>query len=452
MRRWRTRLQATAKRRSDEGLTVDWSALGGNPVPGSVPAVRDLACLMRDIQRDAESALDRLLVIQDQAGEGIWTGVAADEFRADLAAALPDLRRLAQSHGDAGRALFDYAQKLEEAQRLARDAASAATVAVDRRNHAEHDIKDAGEEVGRRAGRVDQLDRDFHQAQLRLNLTAGDLAAQMRLEEEIERNRQMRSSAWQAVAEAKARKGAAEKAKALAEEHLREAQRLAQQAGSIRADGGQHVARRINDAADAGIVEKPWYEKAVDAVVDTVKKVASSPAFSRFLDVLDSLSEVVFIVGTVAAIVVAVATLNPALGFAVFGATTAIVKGIEIVALAGKTLAWSVGARPGKELLIDALWVLVPGKVDKVVKWGGMIKRSINVRDARRVTGFFRQFHAAPRPPIGAESFFRVKTGVDIFRGSLEIGKDINILGKNPVELTHEITSCSGDEGMGIKR
>jgi hypothetical protein len=79
--------------------------------------------------------------------------------------------------------------------------------------------------------------------------------------------------------------------------------------------------------------------------------------------------------------------------------------------------------------------------------------------DARRATGLIRQLHAEPRPPLGAESFFRVKTGVAV---SHELINSVCEFG-NPFALTHEITSTLDDAGhyqeaeelfedMGIQR
>src|SRR5438874_2074292 len=91
----------------------------------------DLAPVTLFVDIESLVALGHLELIHSKCGEGIWTGIGADAFRDELSQAIPDLRKLATSHDEAQRALYDYAALLDQAQALARSAADVASTAAD---------------------------------------------------------------------------------------------------------------------------------------------------------------------------------------------------------------------------------------------------------------------------------------------------------------------------------
>jgi hypothetical protein len=451
---------------------VDWTPLGGtNPAPGSPEDVRNLAHLLRGVQRDADAAADRLRVIKNQAGQGIWTGLAANAFRENLATILPDLERLAESHGLASSVLFDFAVKLDYAQGLARDALYAARIATDRCHNADQEIAEARGSVQSRFHRLQQAEQDLHRVQSdQLHATAaGDLAAHMQYMHEVDLKRSLRRSAATALEEARHRQALAEQAKVIAAKHLEEAQRLAKMAAGLHTDASQYVARRLRDAADVHLQDKPWYEKFADTVVDTVKRVAANPIFTQLADALEELGTLMMVVGVVAAIIAAV-IFTPAVGLLVLGAMS---TAAGAVSFAGTAIGFAVGKRSLGQLAWAGIGILPGGK--HIHEWGGLIKRSINFKDARRVTGFFRQFHVAERVEpsglakalkIDPQTYFRIDTARGIGVEGLKIGHEtVEIFSEedSPVELTKDIHASLTNldqfdeaqnlfEDMGIER
>jgi uncharacterized protein YukE len=126
---------------------MDWSPLGGNPVPGDPGEVRRLAGRFDDIADDVAVQVSRLRRLSEHAGSGMWTGPAADACRSQLDNLPPLLAKVVVSYRRAGRALSGYAPRLAGAQdkavhalRLATEALSeqASAQAAARRTLADH--------------------------------------------------------------------------------------------------------------------------------------------------------------------------------------------------------------------------------------------------------------------------------------------------------------------------
>ncbi len=137
------------------GGGLDWSPLGGNPVPGDPGEVRRLAGKFDSIADDVAVQVSRLHSLAGQAGTGVWTGPAADACRPHLDKLPHLLDKVVVSYRKAGGALSAYAPRLSGAQdkavhalRMATEAiseqASAQSAARHKATHPKHAGKDAG--------------------------------------------------------------------------------------------------------------------------------------------------------------------------------------------------------------------------------------------------------------------------------------------------------------------
>lgn len=106
----------------------DWSAFGGNPVPGDPDAVRSIAAHFADLA-DTAAQQNSLVRGVGSDAESIWVGPAADRFRPHVAKLPGQLDKLTRSYRDAADALNTYWPKLRAAQELAVSALAKANAA-----------------------------------------------------------------------------------------------------------------------------------------------------------------------------------------------------------------------------------------------------------------------------------------------------------------------------------
>jgi hypothetical protein len=113
------------------GAGLDWSPLGGNPVPGDPGQVRGLASRFDQIADEVGVQVSRLRrVAEDMGGAGVWAGPAAEACRPHLDKLPGLLDKVVVSYRKAGDALAGYAPKLSAAQDKAVHALRMATEAL----------------------------------------------------------------------------------------------------------------------------------------------------------------------------------------------------------------------------------------------------------------------------------------------------------------------------------
>jgi hypothetical protein len=332
------------------GGGLDWSPLGGNPVPGDPGEVRRLASRFDQIADEVSVQTGRLRTVSAQASSsGLWAGQAAEACRPHLHKLPGLLDKVVVSYRKAGGALSGYAPKLSAAQdkavhalRMATEAlseqASARTAA---RHHAEH-----------------------QQAQDSLPAGFGPPISAL-----IGQDPQVQAAG----------------------DKLRRAHDLADEAAGDRDAAASACADGIHAASEAGIHNPGGFFHWVESNVPGVKGVVNfaEDAYhyvqDHWVDILKNISKIAGAVSAVLAVVALVALPIPILGegvAAVAGAGAAIAAGVQLAA--DTTLAATGHAswwKPGKDAIIDTVALAtggvgrVAGKASEAVRAGRAVGR-----------------------------------------------------------------------------
>ncbi|MFJ2773631.1 DUF6531 domain-containing protein [Streptomyces sp. NPDC087300] len=232
----------------------DWHVLDleKDPTPGDPHRVRSLSKNLHDFADDVGRVLRD---IKGMAGEDAilrWAGKTADAFTEKFEDAPAKLKKLKKSYEMAGDALSAYWPELERAQTLAdkalvkgREAQADLSSAKSRLSSADSWVERAGKEAdkykddgGSKSKNVPPPDPDKVKAATR-NATSAD-KAQTTAKSDV-------SSAQGALAAAK---------------------KMAEDARKIREDAASTAKRKIDEASDAGIRNRKWWEEIGDWVSD----------------------------------------------------------------------------------------------------------------------------------------------------------------------------------------
>ena len=232
---------------------TDWHVLDleGDPVPGDPARVRLLAKGLHDFADDVQ---DVVRVVRGMAGEDAvlaMVGKTAEVFRDEFSDVPKNLRKLTRSYGLAGDALGAYWPRLERAQALAdralvkgREARADLASAMSRLSSADSWVERAGREADRYkddpvGGRdVEKPDEAKVRAAARDVQSAGDAHAAARSEV------------------------------ASAQSALDVAKKMAADARAMREEAAGEARRKLDEASDAGIRNRRWYEEVGDWFVD----------------------------------------------------------------------------------------------------------------------------------------------------------------------------------------
>ncbi|MDT0270888.1 hypothetical protein RM844_31925, partial [Streptomyces sp. DSM 44915] len=221
-----------------------------DPTPGDPDEVRELAEELQEFADDVGEALGK---IRGMAGERAvldWAGLSADAFRREFDGVPDNLTKLEESYSLCAQALNVYWPKLQTAQGMADRALDRAVTAQADLASAQSALGDATDWVGRAGDEAERLQREGE----RDNVEPPDEA-------------DVRAAARdQRAAEAAA--GAAQARVNDAEERLAAARQLAQDAQEMREEAARVCAQGIEEASDAGIQNRRWWEKAIDWVTD----------------------------------------------------------------------------------------------------------------------------------------------------------------------------------------
>jgi RHS repeat-associated protein len=213
--------------------------MNSDPTPGDPDRVRELA---EKLQAFADDASDALTKVRDLVGDdslASFVGQTAEAFKDRFDKVPPNLTKLHTSYDLAAQALAKYWPKLEDAQR---DADSALTDATEAKS-------------------------DLDSAQTLLSAAATSLEDAEDAAEDPDEDA-VASEVRRALTEAESAHSGAESTVASAQERLEAAKGLAQQAKEAREEAAEACANDLDEASDAGMQNKKWWQKAVDWVVD----------------------------------------------------------------------------------------------------------------------------------------------------------------------------------------
>ncbi|MEV8319063.1 DUF6531 domain-containing protein [Streptomyces sp. NPDC059900] len=234
---------------------ADWHVLDldKDPTPGDPDRVRNLAKNLHDFADDVSKVLRD---IKGMAGEDAiltWAGKTAESFTAEFEDAPGKLKKLKKSYEMAGDALSAYWPELERSQALAdkalakgREAQTSLSAAQTRLTSADSWVDKAGKEAdkykddgGSKAGKdVPKPDPDKVKAATR-NANSAEKA-----------------------------QTAAKSDVTAAQSNLDAAKKMAEDARKMREDAAGTAKKKLEEASDAGIQNRKWWEEVGDWVTD----------------------------------------------------------------------------------------------------------------------------------------------------------------------------------------
>jgi len=127
----------------------EWSLIGGNPAPGSVPDVADLAESLRTVARNAIGVQQRLERLSKSALSSLWVGQSADAFTLQMVELPAMSDKVFQSFSTAGQNLLTYSSELDALQARAR-------ACLERARQAESDLSSA---MAARESAIERVER-----------------------------------------------------------------------------------------------------------------------------------------------------------------------------------------------------------------------------------------------------------------------------------------------------
>jgi RHS repeat-associated protein len=213
--------------------------MNSDPTPGDPDRVRELAEKLQSFADDASEALGKVRDLVGDDSLAQFVGQTAEAFKDRFDKVPPNLTKLSTSYDLAAEALARYWPKLEDAQRDADTALEDAT-------EAKSDLDSAQTVLAAAAASLEDAED----------------AAEDPDEEAVA------SEVRRALTEAESAHSGAESTVASAQERLETAKGLAQQAKEAREEAAEACANDLDEASDAGMQNKKWWQKAVDWVVD----------------------------------------------------------------------------------------------------------------------------------------------------------------------------------------
>jgi RHS repeat-associated protein len=231
----------------------DWHVLDldKDPTPGDPQRVRTLAKHLHDF---ADDVSDALRLVKGMAGEGTlleWAGKSADVFKEDFADVPKNLKKLKKSYEMCGDALADFWPKLERAQSLADKALRKGREARDSLSSAQSRLTSADSWVTRAGKEADKYKDD----------PTGSKGAEKPHEAKVR-------AATRDVQHAKSAQSKAQSDVSDAQDALAAAKKMAEDARKMRDDAAREAKSKIDEASDAGIQNRSWWEEVGDWFVD----------------------------------------------------------------------------------------------------------------------------------------------------------------------------------------
>ncbi|WP_147472751.1 DUF6531 domain-containing protein, partial [Streptomyces triticirhizae] len=230
----------------------DWSPvdMDRDPTPGDPDEVRELADDLQEFADDVGEALGKIRGLASERAVLDWAGLSADAFRSEFEGVPDNLTKLEDSYSLCAQALHTYWPKLQTAQGMADRALDRAISAQADLASAQSALGDATDWVARAGDEAERLQREGERDNV----------------EPPDENDVRAAARDQQAAEAAA--GAARSRVDDAEERLAAARQLALDAQEMREEAARECARDIDEASDAGIQNRRWWEKAIKWVTD----------------------------------------------------------------------------------------------------------------------------------------------------------------------------------------
>ncbi|GAA3847994.1 RHS repeat-associated core domain-containing protein [Streptomyces sedi] len=230
----------------------DWSPvdMDRDPTPGDPDEVRELAEELQEFADDVGEALGKIRGLASERAVLDWAGLSADAFRREFEGVPDNLTKLEDSYSLCAQALNAYWPKLQTAQGMADRALDRAISAQLDLASAQSALGDATDWVSRAGEEAERLQREGERESV----------------EPPDENDVRAAARDQQAADAAAT--AAQGRVNDAEERLSAARQLAQDAREMREEAARVCAQEVEEASDAGIQNRRWWEKAIDWVTD----------------------------------------------------------------------------------------------------------------------------------------------------------------------------------------
>ncbi|CAL9489644.1 DUF6531 domain-containing protein [Streptomyces sp. enrichment culture] len=228
----------------------DWHVLDldKDPTPGDPQRVRTLAKTLHDFADDVSEALR---LVKGMAGESTlaeWAGKSATVFKDEFSGVPKNLKKLEKSYGMCGDALAAFWPKLERAQALADRALVKAREARQDLSSAQSKLSSADSWVTRASKEADKYKDDPTGS--KSDADKPDEAKVRAATRDVQHAKTAQTNAQSAVDSAQ---GALDAAKKMAED-----------ARKMREDAAREAKNKIDEASDAGIQNRSWWEEVGD--------------------------------------------------------------------------------------------------------------------------------------------------------------------------------------------
>ncbi|MFH8527077.1 DUF6531 domain-containing protein [Streptomyces tendae] len=391
----------------------DWHVLDldKDPTPGDPQRVRTLAKTLHDFADDVSEALR---LVKGMAGESTlaeWAGKSAAVFKEEFDGVPKNLRKLEKSYGMCGDALADFWPKLERAQALADRALVKAREARQDLSSAQSKLSSADSWVTRASKEADKYKDD----------PTGSKSDADKPDEAKVR------AATRDVQHAKTAHANAQSAVDSAQGALDAAKKMAEDARKMRDDAAREAKNKIDEASDAGIQNRSWWEEVGDWVSDNWDSIVAV------------CKVVVAVVGIIAMIIG-----GPILG--------AIVLVAGLVVLADSIYKYSKGQASLWDVGLAALGC-IPG-MKGLTTLGGLAKglRGLGQMGLRGMASGVRGLGTSARGMLGGAkgAFSRLKSvvrskgsdPVDMATGAMFLPQtDVELPGLLPLAFTRRVAS-----------
>ncbi|WP_324786351.1 DUF6531 domain-containing protein [Streptomyces sp. H51] len=228
----------------------DWHVLDldKDPTPGDPDRVRTLAQTLHDFADDVSEALRVVKGMAEEDAALQWAGKSAKVFKEEFSGVPKNLKKLKKSYELCGDALAAYWPKLERAQALADKALAKAREARDNLSSAQSRLASADSWVTRATKEADKYKDD----------PTGSKSDADKPDESKVR------AATRDVQHAKSAHTKAQSDVSDAQDALSAAKRMAEDARKMREEAARQAKQKIDEASDAGIQNRSWWEEVGD--------------------------------------------------------------------------------------------------------------------------------------------------------------------------------------------
>ncbi|MET9156752.1 putative T7SS-secreted protein [Streptomyces parvulus] len=239
---------------------TDWHVLDleSDPTPGDPQRIRKLAGTLHDFADDVGDVLRDLKGIAKEEEILSWAGKTAAVFAEEFGDAPKKLRKLKKSYNLAGDALTTFWPDLQDAQDKADKALRDGRKAREELTTAQTALTGADDWVRRATEKTDSYD------------PAKNGGKDVPKPDEAEVRRATRDAQH-----AKARQAAAERNAESAQTALDAAKKLAGQAKGLREEAARRTVTKLQEASDAGIPNRHWWEEIGDWVTDNWDEIVT---------------------------------------------------------------------------------------------------------------------------------------------------------------------------------